>query len=499
MKIIFIDPPFKRFTGLVNPYYPIGLTYLSAICKKNGHDAVVYEVDAVEKRKTMDMDFAHEHQKLELYKKAVNEKNNPIWGEIIATVNSQNPDAIGITSMTTKIASCLKTIEILKEQFPDIPLIIGGPHATFLPDQFFKADFIDYVMRGESERTILQFLSFIKGDLKINKVNNLTYRDKSGKIIHNKTEKLIENLDEIPFPDRDSLLYRENYSSEDFGIIMATRGCPFNCTYCAHMFGRRVRKRSVENVVEEIQLIRRKYGSMQFSFKDDTFTVDKKWVNQLCEKLIDVNLDINWDCTTRVDTIDEKLIKMMKKAGCNDVRIGVETGCQKILDETKKGITFEQIRNTTKMLNKNQMMWTGYFMYGLPTETIEDIRSTYRFMDELNPNYAGLGLYNPFPKTELFDRGVELGLLEDDVDLDYFFKTNPKDYYFKDPNKRVLDIEPEQFQEIEGEIQDAFSNHNTKFSNLARRAIGRKSNYIKHPEILVRDVVKGLKMVVASE
>lgn len=136
MKIIFIDPPFKRFTGLVNPYYPIGLTYLSAICKKNGHDAVVYEVDAVEKRKTMDMDFAHEHQKLELYKKAVNEKNNPIWGEIIATVNSQNPDAIGITSMTTKIASCLKTIEILKEQFPDIPLMSWISSTTFSTERF---------------------------------------------------------------------------------------------------------------------------------------------------------------------------------------------------------------------------------------------------------------------------------------------------------------------------------------------------------------------------
>ena len=134
-------------------------------------------------------------------------------------------------------------------------------------------------------------------------------------------------------------------------------------------------------------------------------------------------------------------------------------------------------------------------MYGLPTETVEDIRSTYKFMEELNPNYVGLGLYNPFPKTELFDTGVELGLLENDVEIDHFFNTNPKDYYFKDSSRRVLDIEPGEFLKVETEIQEAFSEHNTKFSNLARRALSRKSNYIKHPKILIRDVIKGLKMI----
>lgn len=494
MRILFIDPPFKRFTGLTNPYYPVGLAYLSAVCRNNGYNAVVYEVDAVEKGKTIDMDFAHEHQKLELYREAVNEKNNPIWDEIITTVKSQNPDIIGITAMTTKIASCIKTAEVLKEQFPRVPIILGGPHATLLPDQCLKVDFIDYVMRGESEDTILQFFSFMEGDTKIQEIDNLSYKEKSGEIIHNPMKNLIENLDEIPFPDRESLLYLNNYSSEDLGMIMATRGCPFYCTYCAHIFGHRVRKRSVDNVIAEIKLVKEKYGAMQISFKDDTFTVDKKWVSRLCEKLIDADLGINWDCTTRVDTINETLIKLMKKAGCNDVRIGVETGSQKILDETKKGITFEQIRNTTRMLNKNRMLWTGYFMYGLPTETVEDIRSTYKFMEELNPNYAGLGLYNPFPKTELFQQGVELGLLEDNVELDYFFKTNPKDYYFKHPDKRVLDIEKNQFIAIEKEIQDAFSIHNMKFSNLVKRAMGRKRNYIKHPGIFIRDIIKGLKV-----
>jgi len=494
MNILFIDPPFKRFTGFSNPYFPVGLAYLSAVCNQNGHSAVVYEVDAQEKTKTIDMDFSHEHQKLELYKQAVNDVTNPIWEEIIQTVQGQKPDVIGITIMTTKIASAIRTVRILKENFSDIPIIVGGPHATLIPEQCFKVDSIDYVMQGESERTILSFLSFIAGALDIKKVNNLSYRDSLGKIVHNEPEKLIETLDEIPFPDRESLLYLPNYSSEDLGIIMATRGCPYGCTYCAHMFGRRVRKRSVENVLDEMLLLKKKYGAIQISFKDDTFTVDKEWTTELCHKLIEIDCGINWDCTTRVDTVDETLIKLMKKAGCNDIRIGIETGSQRILDETKKGITFNQVKSITKKLNKNRMMWTGYFMYGLPSETVEDIQSTYTFMQELNPNYAGLGLYNPFPRTELFDQGIKLGLLEENVDIDYFFKTNPKDYYFKDPTKRVSDIEPDEFKKIEIKIQEAFDLHNKKISNLARRAISRRNNYVKHPKILIHDLVKGFRM-----
>jgi anaerobic magnesium-protoporphyrin IX monomethyl ester cyclase len=212
--------------------------------------------------------------------------------------------------------------------------------------------------------------------------------------------------------------------------------------------------------------------------------------------LIEADFGVNWDCTTRVDTVDEALINLMKKAGCNDIRLGIETGSQRILDETKKGITFDQMRSITKILNKNRMMWTGYFMYGLPSETAEDIRSTYVFMKELNPNYAGLGLYNPFPKTELFDQGVRIDLLDENVDIDYFFNTNPKDYYFKDPRRRVAAIEPDEFETIEQEIQTVFSRHNMKFPHLFRRAFGRKQNYLMHPELLIKDMVKGLKMVV---
>lgn len=495
MKIVFIDPPFKTFTGISNPYFPLGLAYLSAVCNENGHKSAVYEVDATKKLETIDIDASNEHQRLDQYKAGINDLNHPLWNEIVKTVKDQDPDVIGISVMTTKLASAVRTAELLKRELVDVPIVFGGPHATLLPEQCFSVDAIDFLLRGECERTILQFLSFIKGDLEISNVNNLSYKNEKGEIIHNSIENPIENLDDIPFPDRESLLYKNNYVSEDMGIIMATRGCPYRCTYCAHIFGRKIRKRSVDNVLEEIRHVKKKYGTIQFSFKDDTFSVDKKWVTNLCNKLIDENFSINWDCTTRANLIDGKLINLMKKAGCNDIRLGIETGSQRILDETKKGVTFEQMRNAAKILNENHVLWTGYFMYGLPTETGKDMMSTYEFMRELNPNYAGLGLYNPFPKTDLFEKGVELGLLDGNVGIDHFLNTNPKDYYFKNPSKRVKDMEPHAFFVFERDIQEGFRKHNKNYNNLFRRAISRKDTYLKHPKLFVRDIIRGFKMI----
>jgi radical SAM superfamily enzyme YgiQ (UPF0313 family) len=495
MNILFIDPPFKRFTRLNNPYFPLGLTYLAAVCNKNGHKTSVYEVDAIEKSKTIDVDASHEYQRLELYRKGVNDLCHPIWKEIVDTIIDQDPDVVGITVITTKIASAIRTAELIKKELKDVPIVFGGPHATLFPEQCLTIDSVDYVLRGECENVILQFLSFVEGNIEINGVNNLSYRDKNGKLYHNLMINMIENLDEIPFPDRNSLLFKENYSSEDMGVIMATRGCPYNCTYCAHIFGQKLRKRSVDNVIKEIKEVNKSYGTIQFSFKDDTFTINKEWITELCQSIIDERLNIDWDCTTRANLLEDDLIKFMKNAGCNDIRLGIETGSQRVLTETKKGITFKDIDKAAELLNKNKVLWTGYFMYGLPTETLNDMLSTVQFMEKLNPNYAVLGLYNPFPKTELFDKGVELGLLNKNVNINHFFNTNPKDYYFIDPDKRILGLDREKFLEVEKRMQGIFSKHNKKFNNLLIRAISRKNSYLKNPKLLGRDIIKGFNLL----
>jgi anaerobic magnesium-protoporphyrin IX monomethyl ester cyclase len=277
------------------------------------------------------------------------------------------------------------------------------------------------------------------------------------------------------------------------GVLMASRGCPFNCSYCCHLWGRKVRFRSVDNIIEEIKLVRSRYGTTQFEFKDDSFTVARKRTIQLCERIVAERLDINWGCSTRVNLLDEELVEKMKAGGCNAVKLGIETGSERILKETDKGVTFEQMRKAALLLNKHSLFWSGYFMMGLPTETEEDIRRTYDFMKELNPYYAGLGVYNPFPKTKLFEQGVRMGLLHEDVELEHFFTTNPKDYYFVDPARRVAAVGGAAFNELANSMMAGFHKHNTQMMNIIRRGWARRKAYRGDLRLLAGDAAKAIK------
>lgn len=490
MKVLLIDPPFKRFTGFVNFYFPIGLTYLGAVLRDAGYKVSIFDVDAVQKG--TDIDFSDEYRRLELYREGLNNDNHTVWQEIRQVVEDFKPDLVGLTAITTKFGSVLKTAEIVKKYDPTLPVVVGGPHATFLPELTLKSDNIDVAVIGEGERTLVNFIKAVENRGDIHGVKGISFRQ-NGFVHHNRPQEFIEDLDRIPFPARELLANQTSYTSEDMGVIMTSRGCPFNCSYCCHMWQRKVRNRSIDNVIEEIRQVRGKWGTRQFEFKDDTFTLNRKRVEMLCDRLVSERLKINWSCSTRVDLLDEELIKKMKKAGCNVVKLGIETGSERILKETKKGVTFDQMREAARLLNKYNLFWSGYFMVGLPTETEEDIRKTYEFMKDLNPHYAGLGVYNPFPKTELFEQGVQMGLLHSEVEVDHFFNTNPKDYFFINPSQRVANIEKQKFYELLVFLMDEFHKHNTKLRNIIRRGWTRRLVYLREPILMFKDVKKAFK------
>ncbi len=492
MKILLIDPPFKSFTGFVNFYYPIGLGYLAAVLRKASYKVDIFDVDALNKED--DVDFSQEYKRLESYRQGLNNDKHKVWGQIKEVLDTYRPDLVGITAMTPKFGSVLKVAEIVKKWNLKCLVVVGGPHPTLLPDQTLKSQNIDIIVKGEGEETFLELVEAVKDNKKLNDIKGISYRVDS-KIVHNSPREFIKDLDSIPFPARDALLTPRNYTSEDMGVIMGSRGCPFNCTYCCHFWQRRVRHRTPENIIAEIKEVKSKYGTSQFELKDDTFTGNRKWVFEICQRLISEKLKINWGCTTRASLIDKDLVKIMKKAGCNVIKLGIETGSQRVLEETKKGVTFAQMKKATQILNKAGMFWSGYFMMGLPTETEEDILKTYKFMKELNPYYAGLGVYNPFPKTELFRQGVKMGLLCADVELKHFFDTNPKDYFFVDSSKRVVNIEKEKFDELVTLLMAGFHKHNTKIGNIFRRGWARRFVYIRDPKLILGDVKKALKWI----
>ena len=494
MRILLIDPPFKRLTGLVNNYFPIGLGYLAAVAEQMGHEVSIYEVDAA--RKPTSLDFVGEYKRYDNYLRIVNDRNHPIWQEIKEKIQEFHADLIGISSMTPKIASALVVADICKEVNPDCPVVFGGAHPTVSPEQTISYESIDFIVRGEGEKSFAELIKAIdEGEnKKLRNIKGLSYKE-NGKIIHNPPREFIKDLDSIPFPARERLMNLENYTSEDMGVILTSRGCPFKCTYCYHPWKGRVHFRSIDNVIEEIKQVIKDYGTRQFAFKDDSFTLNRRRTMEFCERIIKERLNINWDCTTRVDLIDEEMLKLMKRAGCNVIKVGIETGSERILKEIQKGITFEQARRAAKLFNKYGIFWSAYFMMGLPQETEEEILATYHFMRELNPFYAGLGVYEAFRYTKLFDQGVKMGLLYPEVEIDHFYKTRPKDYYFINPKKRVLAISPERFQELVDFMTKAFDRHNKSLDKMVKRGWARKKVYLSDVRLLYSDVKKAISWI----
>jgi radical SAM superfamily enzyme YgiQ (UPF0313 family) len=257
-----------------------------------------------------------------------------------------------------------------------------------------------------------------------------------------------------------------------------------------------VRFRSVEKMVEEIVQVQKTYGTIQFMFKDDSFTLNRKRVKAFCHNLLDNNVSLLWECATRLDLMDDALIKLMKKAGCNRIGVGVESGDEEILKILNKKLTKDQIRQGTNILNKNNIFWTGYFMMGLPMEREEQVYHTLEFMRELRPPYAALGIYKPYPCTRLFELAAELGLVEENVPNEYFFTTNPVDYFLKDPHRRNAYIPEARLNGLIVLLEKEFDHSNKKLTNLSKRAWARQKLYLHDPKSLVVDLRRAVKWLI---
>jgi len=226
-------------------------------------------------------------------------------------------------------------------------------------------------------------------------------------------------LDSIPFPARhllpDLKLYRPNaqsYRKLPATTIITSRGCPFNCIFCDRStFGKKYRTHSAEYVVDEIQMLIEQFGIKEIWFVDDTFTIDKNRVMQICNMIMERNLDISWSCLGRVGTVTIEMLKMMKKAGCWMIAYGIETGNQEVMDYIKKGITLEQAEQAVKWTKEAGLLPKGYFMLGYPVDTLETIDETIAFARSLSLDYALFTITTPLPNTELFEICKSVGKL----------------------------------------------------------------------------------------
>jgi len=494
VKVLLIDPPFYRLIGFYNRYFPLGLVSVGTVLKEAGHEVVVYDADTNENPCAMDYTRLPDHYRR--YLASLQEANHPVWQEVRATIQEFRPDVVGISIWTTYAAAAFHVARISKEIDPACPVLMGGPHATVKAEEVLSVcPDVDYVIRGEGENTAVELVAALADaargtPLSLETIRGVSFRA-DGVIKHCPARERIENLDELPVPDRSLLKNEITYSSEDMGLVMTSRGCPFSCAFCVTET-RQVRYRSIEHVLAEIRDVKAVYGTTQFSFKDDSFTVNKKRVVQFCAALTRENLHIGWECNTRVDLVNEEMLRDMKRAGCNSIKVGIESGSETELARMNKGITLDQVRRAAVLFRKTGIHWTGYFLMGTPGETLKDVYRTLDFMYEIRPDFASIGVYEPFPGTAMFEEGLRRGLVKLDMSRKDFLEMLPNDYYKAEARRQVDTIDPEVFESQQAEMKRRFHAYNKGMGRLLKRAKSRAGLYWTQPALLLADFRKYL-------
>ncbi len=332
---------------------------------------------------------------------------------------------IGLTAMTPTIKKAYRIAKICKNFYPGALIVFGGVHPTFVTKEVISKPFIDIVVKGEGEQT---FLEIIK-QKELKSIDGIAYKDRKHKneIIINKPRARIIDLDKLPMPAYDLLpilKYRPakgSYKRLPAMAMMTSRGCPGRCTFCAKTLGLQLFFKSAKKIFKEIKYLVDNYGIREILFYDDTFTVYKKNVVELCDLLLANNIDITWTCFARVDFVDEEMLNKMKKAGCHQIMYGVENIDKSVLRNIKKQINIEQVFNAVKLTKKAKIECRLAFMVGNPGDSVEIVKKNIKVIKKLDPDLLIVNITTPFPGTEMFawadKKGLILSYDWDDYDL----------------------------------------------------------------------------------
>lgn len=415
MKILLINPPIENIIESDMPKElesgmdflpPLGLMYIASYTLKN---------------------TKHQVEILDCPLEKINYSN------LDERIKNSNPDIVGITAMTFTLIDVIKVAKIVKQTNPKIKIVLGGPHVNIYPEETLNNNEIDFIVLGEGELPFVDLIEHINNPEELKEIKGLVFKN-SGKIFNTGRREFIMNLDELPFPARELTQYKKYFSviakKNPTTTMFTSRGCPYNCLFCdrPHL-GKIFRARSADNVLNELENII-KLGIKEVFIYDDTFTIDRQRVVDICNKIIEKNIKINWDIRARVNTVDEGLLKLMKKAGCERIHYGVEAGTKKILQVLRKGITIPMVKEAFKLTKKNGIECAAYFMIGSPTETADDIRQTIKLARDLSPDYVHFTVLTPFPATDLYFKGLAEGIIKNDYWREFSKNPNPN---FKPP------------------------------------------------------------------
>lgn len=336
----------------------------------------------------------------------------------------ERPDILGLNAYSKDIFHIKELITKIRPTLPTTKIVVGGVQMSLMPSETFEylQRYIDYGFAGESESGFSKFVEVIKGDTTddcLSEIPNLVWRSQ-GKIKVNPGT-LVYNLDDLPFPRWD-LMPPATYPKAPHGAfyrqypvapIITSRGCPYSCTFCSAgtLSGKKIRYRTVENVIEEIKYLQRNFGVKEIHIEDDNFSQKKERVIEFSEHVLKEELGITWALPNglRLDNLDLKTLKLMCKAGCYAINVGIESGNDKRLKDIQKNITKEKIRAKIAMAKEAGMDIGGFFIIGFPYETLEEINNTIKFATELELDRIGISYFQPYPGTKEYQKLCDRG------------------------------------------------------------------------------------------
>jgi anaerobic magnesium-protoporphyrin IX monomethyl ester cyclase len=391
MKIALVNPNFEGSVESKRAYIPLGLASIAAVIREQGkHQLKVIDAAAL--------------------------NLNDI--ELEKQLKNFGAEAVGLGAVSDLLEPVVNVCEIAKRL--GIKTIVGGVHPTILPKETLSFEEIDIVIIGEGEYTFIELLDALEKKKNLEEVRGIMFKKKGKKeFVKTPFREHIKDLNKLPFPARDLFPWKI-YSSYSSIIrktpcmhMMTSRGCPFHCTFCASQsLWKGCIARSSKNIADEIEHLIKEFGVKEIYLFDDTFNLDLKRSEEICDEIIRRKIKISLRVQARVWPMTTKLLKKMKKAGVWCIYYGVESGNEKVLKDMKKSIKLEKIRETFKMTKKIGIKTFGFFMIGLPSDTRETIRDTFNFALELDPDFVNFTILVVYPGTEIYELAVKEGSIK---------------------------------------------------------------------------------------
>jgi radical SAM superfamily enzyme YgiQ (UPF0313 family) len=336
--------------------------------------------------------------------------------KIQADIRAYSPDLIFISIV---FPTCYNDFQITQHirNSSDAHLSSIGLMGTLLPEECLSGSVLDSVVRGEPEKTCLELAVALRDKKGLKGIRGISFKA-DGKIIHSPEQSFIENLDALPFPGRDLInqsAYTLPINRRPYTFIIPSRGCTKSCIFCEvkDYYGNKLRLRSIASVMKEIGEVVSKTKITDIEILSDNFTLNRNFVVDFCNGILENGFKINWMANSRVDTVDQELLHLMKKAGCTGLALGIESFSQTILSNIKKGTTVESIKNAISWAKQEGIRVLAHMIIGLPGETKETIKESITILNRLDPDFVGFYFAIPYPNTEFYELAVRNNWLKE--------------------------------------------------------------------------------------